>query len=117
MLENKKNVEQAIAVVCQAVKLFKGYFPRDTQLISIWLFLNPEINRNEGKIGKIATGEGKSIIVAAIAAIKALNCERVDAVKRVPWTLSMAKQAVSSATSCSPNSIETIRSSTLLARE
>ena len=80
MLENKKNVEQAIAVVCQAVKLFKGYFPRDSQLISIWLFLNPEINRNEGKIGKIATGEGKSIIVAAIAAIKALNCERVDVV-------------------------------------
>ena len=67
-------------MICQAVKLFKGYFPRSTQLISIWLFLNPEINRNEGKIGKIATGEGKSIIVAAIAAIKALNCERVDVV-------------------------------------
>ena len=76
LLDDKIRVEEAIAVVCRAIKLFKGFYPRETQLISIWLFMNPDIN--QGKIAKISTGEGKSIIVASIAAIKALGCERVD---------------------------------------
>ena len=86
-MNDKRSVEEAIAVVSQAIYIFtnekspgKGYYPRETQLISIWLFLNPFLNRSQGRIGKIMTGEGKSIIVAAIAAIKALSCQKVDIV-------------------------------------
>jgi len=57
----------------------KGFYPRDTQLLSLWLFLNPDLNKNNlGCLGQISTGEGKSIIVAALAAIKVLSCHRID---------------------------------------
>lgn len=80
LLSHKHEVVQAIAVVSQAMYLFEGYYPRDVQLIALWLFLNPEINQSCGRLGQIATGEGKSLIVAALAAVKALGCQRVDIV-------------------------------------
>lgn len=80
-------MKKAIKVVRQAVYLYvkeksgenAGFYPRDTQILALWLFLNPELNKDRrGCLAQIATGEGKSIIVACLAVIKALGCQRVD---------------------------------------
>ena len=88
LLSNKEQVQNAIVVVSRAIYLFTynkskekciGFYPRDTQLLALWLFLNPDLNKmNIGCLAQISTGEGKSIIVAALAAIKALSYHRVD---------------------------------------
>ncbi|CAF1659730.1 unnamed protein product, partial [Didymodactylos carnosus] len=45
------------------------------------LFLNPDLNKtNIECLAQISTGEGKSIIIPALAAIKALGCHRVDVI-------------------------------------
>ena len=48
---------------------------RDTQKLSVILFLN---NPDSGMLQQIATGEGKSLIIAVLAIIKALQGENVD---------------------------------------
>ncbi|CAF1039292.1 unnamed protein product [Adineta steineri] len=89
LLLSKEAVQNAIVVVSQAIYLFtenleekkKGFYPRDTQILALWLFLNPDLNQiNMGCLAQISTGEGKSIIVAALAAIKALGCHRIDVI-------------------------------------
>ncbi|CAF0958688.1 unnamed protein product [Adineta steineri] len=81
LLLSKESVREAIIVVSQAINLFLGFFPRDTQILALWLFLNPDLNKtNMGCLAQISTGEGKSIIVAALAAIKALGCHRIDVI-------------------------------------
>ncbi|CAF1449711.1 unnamed protein product [Rotaria sordida] len=87
LLSNKEQIQDAIIIVSQAIYLYtyeksgnlKGFYPRITQIIALWLFLNPDLNQtNMGCLAQISTGEGKSIIVAALAAIKALACHRID---------------------------------------
>lgn len=81
LLSDKYQVQIAIVVASQALYLFTGFYPRETQLLALWLFLNPELNiKKEGCLSQISTGEGKSIIVACLAAIRALGCHRVDIV-------------------------------------
>ncbi|CAF1099219.1 unnamed protein product [Adineta steineri] len=81
LLLSKEAVQNAIVVVSQAIQLFKGFYPRDTQILALWLFLNPDFNQtNIGCLAQISTGEGKSIIVAALAAIKALGRHRIDVI-------------------------------------
>ncbi|UJR21058.1 hypothetical protein I4U23_024158 [Adineta vaga] len=81
LLSVEKDVQNAIVVVSQAIYLFKNFYPKDTQILALWLFLNPNLNTtNTGCLAQISTGEGKSIIVAALAAIKALGCHRIDVI-------------------------------------
>ncbi|CAF4577160.1 unnamed protein product, partial [Didymodactylos carnosus] len=81
LLSCKKDVQNTIVIVSQAIYLFTGekFRPRDTQIIALWLFLNPNLNQtNMGCLAQISTGEGKSIIVAGLAVIKALSSHRID---------------------------------------
>ena len=68
---------EIIAVIMQAVKIHSGYIPRNTQILSLLLFLN---TKNTGRLAQIATGEGKSIIVAMLAMMKVLQGHKVDVV-------------------------------------
>ena len=67
---------ELLAVMKRAVELHHGFSPRATQLLSVLALLNtPE---NMGRLAQINTGEGKSLIVAMLAALHALQGQKVD---------------------------------------
>ncbi|WP_425363535.1 hypothetical protein [Candidatus Tisiphia endosymbiont of Hybos culiciformis] len=80
---DKDNIVKLIAVLQRANNLHtlqngkEGHLLRDTQIVSLLLLLDYE-PINKGKLLQIATGEGKSTISAMLAAILALNGEKVD---------------------------------------
>lgn len=75
----KIHIHEALAVISRAVQIVFGFEPRDTQLIALWLFVN-DINTRTNTLGQIATGEGKTLIVAMCAIFKALTGKHVDVV-------------------------------------
>ncbi len=62
---------EKIAVIKRAVELDKKFPPRDIQLLSLLIMLNN--SEGKGRLAQINTGEGKTTIVAMLAAIKALE--------------------------------------------
>ena len=72
---------EIIAVVSRGNQLSSTHQPRDTQLISLLVMLDA---KDKGRLAQIATGEGKSTIVAMLAAIKALQGQTVDVVSSSP---------------------------------
>ncbi|KJV54898.1 secA DEAD-like domain protein, partial [Orientia chuto str. Dubai] len=70
-------LEEAIAVVKKANIHHCNNIPRITQILSILIF---ESLHNEGTLLQISTGEGKSTTCAMLAAIKALQGNKVDIV-------------------------------------
>lgn len=72
---------EIIAVMSQGSFLATEHRPRLTQLFSLLLLLDAKGN---GRLAQIATGEGKSTIVAMLAAIKALQGQTVDVVSSSP---------------------------------
>ena len=71
----KENKEEVLAVIQQGIKLKRKYYLRDTQMIAIVLFL---LNNQRGMLEQVSTGEGKSLIVVALAVFKYLSGETVD---------------------------------------
>jgi hypothetical protein len=70
------NINEVLGVLNQAVKIAHGFYLREVQLLSILsLFKSPT-----GGIAEIATGEGKTIIVAVFAALKVIVGHQVDVV-------------------------------------
>lgn len=67
---------EVIAVAQRAVELTSGFPPREIQLLSLLIMLNNEDAK--GRLAQINTGEGKTTIVAMLAAVKALNGHTVD---------------------------------------
>ncbi len=68
--------EEVLAVLRRAVELTHGFTPRATQLLSVLTLLNtPE---KKGRLAQIYTGEGKSLIVAMLATVHALQSQKVD---------------------------------------
>ena len=65
-----------IPILIKACKNKFGYEPRDIQLIALLFFLLKEVNK--GLIEQINTGEGKTIIIAFLAIIKALEGKKID---------------------------------------
>jgi hypothetical protein len=55
-----------LALVRQAIFLTRGYYPYNTQLFVVIAFLTNK--QGKGRIAQVKTGQGKSIIVATIAA-------------------------------------------------
>lgn len=69
---------ELVAVIKRAVELHHGFSPRATQLLSVLILLNPA--SDQGRLAQINTGEGKSAIVAILAALHALQGKKVDVV-------------------------------------
>ena len=73
---NSATQYEKIAVVKRAVELNSKFPPREIQLLSVLIMLNPE--EGKGRLAQNNTGEGKTTIVAMLAAIKALEGHKVD---------------------------------------
>ncbi|CAF4121327.1 unnamed protein product [Rotaria magnacalcarata] len=73
---------EKIAVVKRAVEITSKFPPREIQLLSVLIMLNSE--KGKGRLAQINTGEGKTTIVAMLAAIKALEGHQVDIVTSSP---------------------------------
>ncbi|XP_053485952.1 uncharacterized protein LOC128610573 [Ictalurus furcatus] len=86
-------VGMSVAVkICSAVTIqrgkkeivIEGYLPRLTQLATLVVFLLPKSKTNTGCLLEIGTGEGKSCILAMLAAIHAIRGVKVDIVTSSP---------------------------------
>ena len=69
-------IPELLAVLSRANIISDGYRPRKVQIVSILLFLFTP--KDKGLFTQIKTGEGKTTIVAMLAAIKALRGNFVD---------------------------------------
>ncbi len=65
-----------IPILIKGCSIKFGYEPRDIQIIALLFFLFKEVEK--GLIEQIYTGEGKTIIIAFLATIKALEGKKVD---------------------------------------
>ena len=72
---------EIIAVISRGNELTNTHKPRAAQLFSLLILLDA---KEKGRLAEIATGEGKSTIVAMLAAIKALQGNTVDVVSSSP---------------------------------
>ena len=72
----KVKYSKLISIIIKACKKVFDYEPRDIQIISLLFFLLKETDK--GLIEQINTGEGKSIIIAFLAIIKAIEGKKVD---------------------------------------
>ena len=74
-------IEETIAVIKRANKLFSGHDFRIVQIISLLSFFT---GKEGGRLLQISTGEGKSTTAAGLAIIKALQGYSVDIVTSSP---------------------------------
>ena len=74
-------IEESIAVIKRANKLFCGHDLRIVQIISLLAFF---MGKEGGRLLQISTGEGKSTTAAGLAIIKALQGYSVDIVTSSP---------------------------------
>ena len=70
-------------VLCSVNKDINGWFPRVTQLVSLSLLVLTS-EKQRGRLLEIATGEGKSCIVAMFAVIMAKRNQKVDIITSSP---------------------------------
>jgi hypothetical protein len=61
--QNYQNELYKIAVIIQAVYIYKQVRPRDIQILSLLLFIENQ-HEKHGRLAQIRTGEGKSIIIS-----------------------------------------------------
>ena len=71
-----------ISILIRVCELKLQIKPRNIQIISLLLFIFKE--KNEGIIEQISTGEGKSLIITFLAAIKAFLGNKVDILTSSP---------------------------------
>ncbi|MEY3106551.1 MAG: hypothetical protein RIT35_717, partial [Pseudomonadota bacterium] len=72
------NIAEVLAVLKQAVFKSQGFIPRNSQILSILTFFKS--GADKGRLAEIATGEGKSVIIAMFATLQVLSGEKVDIV-------------------------------------
>ena len=77
----KGDIIEMIAVIARANVLASGHEPRIAQLLSLLVLLEA---KEQGRLSQIATGEGKTTIVAMLAAIKVLQGEKPDVISSSP---------------------------------
>ena len=84
--EQKDSVDglsSCLAVTWMALYTCKAFWPLNTQLVSYCLLVAREI-KSRGRLLKILTGEGKSCVIAMVAATYALLGRTVDIVTSSP---------------------------------
>jgi len=69
-------IPEVMSVLKQALYLDKGFYPRDTQVISVLILLKSD----QGTLMQIGTGEGKSVTIALFASIQVFNKRKIDIV-------------------------------------
>ncbi|CAF1113458.1 unnamed protein product [Didymodactylos carnosus] len=75
---NSVNQYDVVAVVKRAVEIMSKFPSREIQLLSVLIMMNPE--NGTGCLSQINTDEGKTTIVAMLAAIKALEGHQINIV-------------------------------------
>jgi preprotein translocase subunit SecA len=77
--ESTETISEVISVIIRAVTLYDHHpnGPRDTQLISLLLFLD---SNKKGRLGNVSTGEGKTLITVMLATCLGLIGKKVDIV-------------------------------------
>lgn len=81
-----KHIDFIIALVVRAVQISKfvrGEKPRESQLIALYLYLDAARHK-QGRLGEIATGEGKTLIIAMFSIIQCLLGYKVNIVTSSP---------------------------------
>jgi hypothetical protein len=74
---------ETIAIMDRALYLLKGgHRLRDTQILAVLIFFHNQ--NNQGRLCEIKTGEGKTVIISFIAAIRALQGATVDVITSNP---------------------------------
>jgi preprotein translocase subunit SecA len=73
---------EKLAVIKRGVEITSKFPPREIQLLSVLIMINSD--ENTGRLSQINTGEGKTTIVAMLAAIKALEGHKIDIVTSSP---------------------------------
>ncbi|MDX1916568.1 MAG: hypothetical protein SFT68_01090 [Rickettsiaceae bacterium] len=81
VLDDKTKLIEILAVVKRASSIANKQDPREVQMISVLLAL---ADNERGSLLEIATGEGKSLIVAMLASVKALLGHKVDVITSSP---------------------------------
>lgn len=76
------SIHEQIAVIMRAIKIFRNYEPRDIQILSLLILLNPEDGK--GRLAQINTGEGKTTIIAMLSVLKVLAGHSVDVITSSP---------------------------------
>lgn len=80
--KNPSHLPEILAVIKRVCFLHSHYEPREVQIIAVLSLLFRE--NAKGRFLQVSTGEGKSIIIAILAVIKALQGETVDIVTSSP---------------------------------
>ena len=76
-LQSKAGLAEALSVIGRATELSEGYRPREVQIIAVLLLLQAT---QHGRLLEVATGEGKSQIVAMFSVLKGLLGHKIDIV-------------------------------------
>ncbi|CAF2965994.1 unnamed protein product, partial [Rotaria sp. Silwood2] len=79
-MPNEVSQHEKLAVIKRAIEITSKFPPREIQLLSVLILTNPE--EHTGRLAQINTGEGKTTIVAMLAAVKALDGQQVDVITR-----------------------------------
>lgn len=71
---------ELVALLIESMRRFYKIIPYDTQIIAILALLNTKQDQLKGRIAQIKTGEGKSTIIAMLAAFHACQSRFVDVI-------------------------------------
>lgn len=66
---------EKIALICKAMELDSQHKIRDVQILAVLLMYHPQLH---GRLSEIGTGEGKTIVIAILAVLFALDKHKVD---------------------------------------
>ena len=80
---DEKMLSSCLAITSMALYLCKGFRPLSTQLVSYCLLVTQRTNK-KGRLLEMLTGEGKSCVIAMVAATHALLGRTVDIVTSSP---------------------------------